>query len=442
MKPKKTYNDQADIFRNRLSNQLKPNHELMILSKSIRWDEIETEYADMHTDSFKGGQPPKPVRLMVGLLLLEYMHNLSDENVVRMWVENPYWQYFCGYDFLQWELPIDPSSLTRWRKRLGKERVEKILKLTVQCALDVGVVKPKDLENVIADTTIMPKNVTYPTDSRLLNRSRERLVKLANKMGVDLRQHYNLVSKKLMRQISGYLHAKQMKRAKASIKKLRTYTGRVVRDIERKIDGNMELEVVFKSELTKARKILNQKKNDKNKIYSLHEPHVECISKGKAHKRYEFGCKASFVIAHKKGKALVLASEALHNNPYDGHTLKGALDLSEKITGVKTQNAFVDLGYRGNEVEGTNVWVSRQKRGITAALKKHMKRRQAIEPHLGHMKNEGKLDRCRLWGKLGDQLHAILVGAGYNLKLILNHIRILFAQILVLVYGVGGENYC
>ena len=173
----------------------------------------------------------------------------------------------------------------------------------------------------------------------------------------------------------------------------------------------------------------------------MHEPHVQCISKGKAHKRYEFGCKASFVIAHKKGKALVLASEALDKNPYDGHTLEGALYLSERISGVKAKNAFVDLGYRGNKVDGVKVWVSRQKRGVTASFKKQIKRRQAIEPHLGHMKNEGKLDRCRLWGILGDQVHAILVGAGYNLKLILNYIRILFAQMFVLLYEMLCTNY-
>lgn len=440
MKPEKTHNDQADIFRNRLSNQLKPNHELMILSNSIKWDEIESEFSDMHTNSWKGGQPPKPVRLMVGLLLLEYMHDLSDEKVVRMWVENPYWQYFCGYDFLQWEFPIDPSSLTRWRKRLGKERVEKILGLTIKCALDVGIVKAKDLEDVIVDTTVMPKNISHPTDSKLMNRSRERLVKLTKKHGINLRQNYNLVTQKLTRQIGGYLHAKQMKRARGAIKKLKTYCGRVVRDIERKIFGNAELERIFKNEVENAHKILTQEKHSKNKIYSVHEAHVECIAKGKAHKRYEFGCKASFVMTHKKGKSLVLSSEAKHGNAHDSRTLKDALALTEKMTGVKVVNAFVDLGYRGHDVEDTKVWLSRQKRGVTAKFRKHIKRRQAIEPHLGHMKNEGKLDRCRLWGEIGDQLHAALVGAGYNLNLILNYLRIFFAQILVVLYGVYSSR--
>ena len=436
MKPQKTYNNQAEIFRNSLSNQLKPGHELMILAKTIRWNEIEEEFSDMHTNSWKGGQPPKPVRLMVGLLLLEYMHDLSDENVVRMWVENPYWQYFCGYDFLQWEFPIDPSSLTRWRKRLGKERVEKMLGLTVKCALDIGVVARKDLEDVIVDTTVMPKNVSYPTDSKLMNRSRERLVTLSKKHGVDLRQNYNLIMKKLTRQIGGYLHAKQMKRAKAAIKKLKTYCGRVVRDIERKISTDVVLQEIFKNELQKAHKILTQEKHGKNKIYSIHEPHVECIAKGKAHKRYEFGCKASFVMTHKKGKSLVLSSEAKHGNPHDSRTLKDALVLTEKTTGIKPINAFVDLGYRGHDVDDTKVWFSRQKRGVTEKFRKHIKRRQAIEPHLGHMKNEGKLDRCRLWGEVGDQLHAALVGAGYNLRLILNYLRIFLAQILIVLFGV------
>ena len=435
MKPQKINQSQAELFRNRLSNQIKPNHPLKILSDKILWSPIEEEYSSLFIDNGKGGRPAAPVRLVVGLLLLQYLNDLSDEAVCESWVENPYWQYFCGYDFLQWDLPIDPSSLSRWRGRLGKERLEQILKLTIQAGIDTGAVTKKDMESAIVDTTVAPKNVAFPTDSRLFNKSRERLVKLAKKHKIDLRQNYNKVARKLSWQISGYLHAKQMKRAKKAISKMKTLTGRVARDIERRILGREDLQSIFNDELEKANRLLTQSKTSKKKLYSLHEPDVECIAKGKARVRYEFGCKASFTITHRKNKGFVIGAEALHGNPYDGHTLKGTLDLSERMSGTKIKEVFVDSGYNGHNEDGERVvWKSRQKTGVTAAIKKKIKRRQAIEPHFGHMKNEGKLGRCRLWGKAGDVAHVILVAAGYNLRLILNHIKDLLLSIFCLLF--------
>jgi IS5 family transposase len=328
MKPQTINQSQAEIFRNRLSNQIKPNHPLKTLADQISWSVVEEEYAELFDSGIKGGRPAAPVRLVVGLLLLQYLHDLSDEAVCESWVENPYWQYFCGYDFLQWELPLDPSSLSRWRGRLGKEKLEQILKLTVKAGLDTETIAKKDMEEVTVDTTVMPKHIAFPTDSRLLNKSRERLVKLAKKKGVPLRQNYNQVTKKLSWQISGYLHAKQMKRAAAAIKKMKTITGRVVRDIERKISGNEELQFVFKNELEKAHRLLNQTKTSKNKLYSLHEPDVECIAKGKARVRYEFGCKAGFIMTNKKGKDFILGASSFHGNPYDGHTLQESVQVT------------------------------------------------------------------------------------------------------------------
>ena len=424
MRPREINQSQAEIFRNRLSNQLKPNHPFKILADKISWCFLEEEYSSLFIDNGKGGCPAAPVRLVVGLLLLQYLNDLSDEAVCESWVENPYWQYFCGYDFLQWELPLDPSSLSRWRGRLGKEKLEQILRLTVKTGVDTGYVSKKDFKEVIVDTTVIPKNVVFPTDSRLLNKSRERLVKLAKEKDVPLRQNYNKVAHKLAWQISGYLHAKQMKRAKAAIKKMKTITGRVVRDIERKISGNEELQILFKEELSKAHRLLSQTKTSKNKLYSLHEPNVECIAKGKARTRYEFGCKAGFTMTSKKNKGFVLGASAFPGNPYDGHTLKESIALAERMTETEIKTVFVDMGYKGhNQESDKTVWLSRQKRGVTMAIKKKIKRRQAIEPHFGHMKSEGKLDKCRLWGIVGDETHAILVAAGYNLRLILSYLK-------------------
>jgi IS5 family transposase len=250
----------------------------------------------------------------------------------------------------------------------------------------------------------MPKNIEFPTDSKLYNKARQRLVKIAAKHGINLRQNHNLIIKILLRKISGYLHAKQMKRAKKAIRHLKTIVGRVVRDVERKIGSSANLTEIFKPILDQSRRLLAQEKNSKNKLYSLHEPDIHCISKGKAHKRYEFGCKVSITTTHKQG--FVISSEALPGNPYDGHTLKPALESSERISGVKIESAFVDRGYKGRGIETdpernhTKIFISGQRRGITAEIKKQLKRRSAIEPMIGHMKQEGKLGLCRLKGGL------------------------------------------
>lgn len=446
MKPLKTNNAQDDLFSARLSNMLNPRHEMMTLSKMVPWDELSKEFVDCYCqDDSKGGCPPKPIRLMIGLLLLQHMNNLSDELVVDRWVENPYWQYFCGYDLLQWRMPIDPSSLTRFRNKVGDKRMEKILSLTVNIAVESKFVEKKDLSKVIVDTTVMPKNIQYPTDSRLYEKTRVRIVKLCQEHNVDLRQNYNQVCKKMIRKIGGYLHAKQMKRAKKEIKALKTILGRIVRDTKRKTD-NKDLSTLFKPVLDLATRLLNQQTQDKNKIYSTHESEVVCISKGKSRNRYEFGSKVSLVMTHKK--SLITSSQSLDGNPYDGHTLKAALDNSEEITNRKITSAFVDKGYKGHgintEESGIKVFMSGQKKHngkkLTKTMKKHLKRRQAIEPIIGHMKNDGRLDLSRLKGVIGDKINAVLAACGHNLRMILKHLRkllktsyflALFTQILI-----------
>lgn len=430
MKPSQINNNQDNLFQSRLSNQINPRHEMVILSKMINWDGLEMEFSSFYIDNGKGGQPPKPVRLMVGLLLLQHLHSLSDEQVVRGFVENPYWQFFCGYDFLQWELPIDPSSLTNFRNRIGADAMNKILALTINIAVKSEAVMVKDLEKVIVDTTVMPKNITFPTDSKLYDKARQNLVKLSEKHGLNLRQNYNLVTKRLSFQIGRYLHAKQMKRARKAMKKLKVILGRVMRDVARKIQssGNQtQLIKIFSIKLNQAKSLLAQQKSDNKKLYSLHEPNVDCISKGKARVRYEFGCKVSLTTTHKQG--LVIASQSIAGNPYDGHTLKSALTKSEELTKIKIKSACVDKGYKGHGIDPKEVtiFISGQKRhngkSLTRSIKKQLKRRSAIEPMIGHMKNDGRLGLSRLKGIVGDQINAILVGAGHNLRLILNHIR-------------------
>ena len=346
MKPKKINNDQNSLLESRLSEQLNPREPLIILSKQIGWETFEKEFG-VHFVGYNG-QPPKPIRLMVGLLMLQHMENLSDEAVVERWVQNPYWQYFCGYDYLQWKLPIDGSSLVRFRKRIGNSGVDKILSSTIQTAKQVKMVKEKDLTRVIADTTVMEKNITFPTDSKLLNKSRKNLVKVAKAEGVSLRQSYERTGRYLEGQVSKYAHVKQYNRMNKALKKLKTILGRTVRDVERKIIGNDDLASKFASQLKMAKRLLAQEKNGTNKLYSLHEPHVYCITKGKAHKRYEFGCKVSLVITHKQG--LALSSQALPEAYFDGHTLRSSLENAEKLSKTIISRGIVDRGYKGHGI--------------------------------------------------------------------------------------------
>lgn len=412
MKPKTLNFDQGRLFEKRLSELLNPKHPLYKLSLVIPWDRLEEKLLPYF--AVKVGAPAKPIRLVAGLFMLQHCFDTSDKETVDNWVENPYWQFFCGYDYLQWELPIDPSSMVRWRKRLETKGAEAILEATIRAAEETGIVKPISLAKVIADTTVMEKNIAYPRDVRLYLACLRAMVREAKKRSIALRQTYPRVSKRHALAYSRYAHARQMKRAAREKKKLRTITGRVHRELKSWLEGKDDPRVGWLVERVEA--ILKQEKTDKNKIYSLHED-VDCIAKGKAHKKYEFGSKVSLVVTHKEG--LVLSSRALSGNPYDGHTLEGALENAEKLSGRQIREAFVDKGYRGHKVERIKVWTSGMKKGVSRWCKKQMKRRQAIEPRIGHMKSEGRLKRNFLRGRVGDQIHAILCGVGENSRILL-----------------------
>jgi IS5 family transposase len=375
--------------------------------------------------------------LIAGLLYLQHTFACSDEDLLWSWVENPYWQYFCGETYFRHEPPIDPSSLTRWRQRIGEEGVEWLLTETIEAARRGKVVKAKSFDKIIIDTTVMEKAVAYPTDSRLLERGRQHLVKLAGTLGIALRQNYNREAPRLAAQVGRYAHAKQYRRMKATLKSLRTLVGRIWRDIDRKLDRVDERYIAkAASMLARVKRLLEQKPKDKNKLYSLHAPEVECISKGKVRQPYEFGVKVTVATTHKEG--LVVGMRSLPGNPYDGHTLPEAIEQVSILTGQKPKTVFVDRGYRGITVDEVTIWRSGQKRGVTPAIRKAIHRRSAIEPAIGHMKNEGKLRRHWLKGSLGDALNAVLCGAGHNLRMILRAIRLFYVWMLCLV--IAGDR--
>lgn len=404
---------QPDLFRLRLCEIINAEHPLVKLADAIDWKVFETNLEPFFN---RAGRQAKPVRLMVGLQYLKYAFDHSDESVLAAWIENPYWQYFCGGVFFEHTAPIDSSSMTHWRSYLKEAGVEAMLAETIRTGLRGGFLKPAEVARVNVDTTVQEKNVRFPTDARLLDRSRERLVKRSHAQKIVLRQSYSRLGKQALRQQNAYAHARQFKRARREEKKLRTFLGRVVRDIERKCNGVLG---VLAGEVVHARRLLAQKRTDSHKLYSLHEPQVECIAKGKAHKRYEFGCKAGFVTSAKSN--WILGAQAFPGNPYDGHTLGAALAQAQRLSGMQTRQAVCDLGYRGHGYGGPCdiQIVKRHRKGIPLSMRYWWKRRSAIEPVIGHLKAESRMDRNRLGGQMGDRLNPILAACGFNLRKLL-----------------------
>lgn len=404
---------QENLFQSRLDQQLNPKHPLVRVAQQIDWSSFEREFGALYAESV--GAPAIPTRLMIGLHYLKHAFNESDESVVGKWIENPYWQYFCGYEFFQHELPCHPTSLVKWRQRLKADGVEKLLKEILATAVRTDALNEKDLQCVVVDTTVQEKAIAFPTDSRLYQKARETVVREAQKEGVKLRQSYKRVGKKALYNQSRYARAGQFKRARKQQRKLKTFLGRVLRDVERKLP---EPSKKFKELLTNAKRIHTQKRGDKNKLYSLHAPEVECIAKGKAHKKYEFGCKTS--VATTANSNWIVATDAHHENPYDGATLKPTIDQIKRLTGARPKEAVVDRGYRGKDhhPEDVRIHIAGQHKA-RGALKKLFKRRNAIEPVIGHDKHDHGLGRNHLKGKEGDRINALLAGCGFNLRKLL-----------------------
>jgi IS5 family transposase len=430
--------NEQDLFRSRLDQVINMDHALVKLARTIDWGFLEKKFGAVYADG--SGRPPLPTRLMAGLAILKHTYNLSDEVLCELWIENPYYQYFCGEEFFQHRLPLDRSSMTHWRNRMGEERLQALLQESLAVATKTGAMKPGDLARVIVDTTVQPKNVTFPTDAKLLNRAREKLVKLAKRLGVELRQSYTRVGKFALIQHQRYAHAKQFKRAKRALRTLKTYLGRVIRDIARKIDGDPGLEAAFAHLLSLARRVRAQERGQRGpKIYSLHAPEVECIGKGKAHKPYEFGVKVSVAttLKHSKGGQFVVHAQALPGNPYDGHTLAGVIPAIEQLIGNTIERLHTDAGYRGHNAPPDykfKIYTSKQKRRVTPQIKREMRRRAAVEPVIGHTKNEHRMDCNYLAGRNGDANNAILAAAGYNFRRLIKWLRILLHLFLGLFF--------
>ena len=429
---------EQDLFRSRLDQVINMDHALVKLARTIDWRFLEGKFAAVYKDG--PGQPPLPTRLMAGLAILKHTYNFSDEVVCELWLENPYYQYFCGEEFFQHRLPLDRSSMTNWRNRMGEERLQALLQESLAVATKTGAMKPSELSRVIVDTTVQPKNITFPTDAKLLNRAREKLVKLAKKLGVELRQSYTRVGRFALIQHQRYAHAKQFKRANRALRTLKTYLGRVIRDIARKTEGDPGLEAAFAYLLSLARRVRAQERGQRGpKIYSLHAPEVECIGKGKAHKPYEFGVKVSVAttLKHSMGGQFVVHAQALPGNPYDGHTLAGVIPAIEQLVGNTIERLHADAGYRGHNAPPEykfKIYTSKQKRRVTPAIKREMKRRAAVEPVIGHLKEDHRMDRNYLAHRHGDLNNAVLAAVGHNFRRLIKWFRILLRLFLAWLF--------
>lgn len=391
-----------------LSEQLNPDHPLYKLANVIPWDYFEKEFADKYINF---GRPGKPIRLMVSLLLLKQMYNQSDESAVASWMENPYWQYFSGEEQFQWSFPCDPTELVKFRNRIGSEGVEKIFELSVK-------LHGKDAEEdeIIADTTCQEKNITYPTDTKLHLSIIKFCWKVQETENLITRQSYRRIIPKLLWKCRYRNSVKRKKEAISAEKKIKIRAGRLLRELERNLSEKSKK--IYSDKIDLANRILNQKKTDKNKIYSFHEPEVSCIAKGKYHKKYEFGSKVSILLT--KNSGIIVGAKNYQGNPYDGKTLPEALTQYNKIIGKYPKSVLLDEGYR-NKLSMSEVNFLRVHRQAPLGYSKYQwrikfRRRASIEPVIGHLKSDYRMMRNYLKGIEGDEINLLLSAAAFNLR--------------------------
>jgi len=407
---KLTNENQSDLFKPLLVDFIDMRHELVLLSNKIDWKHLEKELSVYYSNK---GQPSMPIRFMSGCLLLKRYYNLGDETLAEAWEMNPYMQYFCGYSHFEHKFPCDPSDFVHFRKRLGVEGIEKIFVHTVE--LHGEKIKS---EQLLSDTTVQENNITYPTDSKLAKQIIDKCNTIAEKESIPQRQNYKRVSKQLLRDSYNSQHPRRKKKAKKSMKKLKTIAGRLVRELERKLSEEKLKE--YQSDLDLFTQVLNQKKEDKNKIYSLHKPFTSCISKGKAHKKYEFGNKIGLMINPKE--LVVLGIESYEGNPHDSRTIEPLLNQMERNLNYQPKEVIYDRGGRGiPEINGVQIStpkppLKRDNQYQKAKKRKKFRRRAAIEPVIGHLKKEFRMGENYLHGEDSPKINALLAVAGWNLK--------------------------
>lgn len=409
-------------FYSTFEEQLSHQHPLYILANKIDWKLFEEAFKKHYSDE---GRPAKPIRLMVALLMLKHIRNLSDESVVEQWMENVYYQYFSGEASYACGVPCEASELVHFRNRIGEEGVELILKESIRVNGDDA-----DDCNVSVDTTVQEKNITFPTDDKLYKKIIKKCWAISEKEGLPVRQSYTRTLKKLSFDQRFRNHPKNKAKARKADRKVKTIAGRLVRELER----NLCAESKYQMDIALFKKVLSQKRNDSGKIYSLHEPKVQCISKGKEHKKYEFGNKVSVVHTQNTG---VIVGALGFRNEYDGHTLEKTLEQTIRLTGSAPNTATVDRGYKGrSRIEETLIQIPKPFNTKTTSaykqqkLKRSFKRRAAIEPIISHLKADHRLGRNFYKGIFGDNINVMLSAAAFNFKRMMNKWKHSFLSLL------------
>ena len=393
-----------------LDDLLNQQHPLYKLSHKINWCVFENSFTPLYCSD--NGRPAKPIRLMCGLLILKHLRNISDESVVEQWSENAYFQYFCGMHEFVPSFPCASSELVHFRKRIGEKGMELILSESIRVNDD----KSDDDHHATAfiDSTVQEKNVTYPTDAKLHKKIIGKVLKIVKELNLPMRQSYTFVLKGIYRDQRFRNHPKNRRKAIKADKRLRTIAGRLVRELERNLGQNRQHDGL----LSIFKKILLQRRNSSHKIYSIHEPEVQCISKGKEQKKYEFGNKVSII---RSATGVILGASSFRNE-YDGHTIQKSLEQVRRLTGKSIRRLAGDRGYRGRkEIDGTQILIPnapRAKDTYYQRKKKHKLfcKRAGIEPTIGHLKADYRLGRNFYKGLVGDAINVILAAAAYNFK--------------------------
>lgn len=421
----KEKNRQQSSFFGELRDQLNQKHSLYKLADKINWSVFEREFKPLYNR--EKGRPAKAIRLMVGLLILKHLRNISDESVVEQWSENVYYQYFCGEENFKPSFPCDASELVHFRHRIGEKGIELILGESIRVNDDDHTGKGDQIAFI--DSTVQEKNITYPTDAKLHKKIIKECQKIAADEGLRVRQSYTRITKKLAREQRFRNHPKNHKRANKADRKVKTIAGRLIRELER----NLREDSLHREKLALFTSVLSQTRKSKNKIYSLHEPDVQCISKGKEHKKYEFGNKVSIICSR---RGLILGATSLRNQ-FDGHTIDLALEQVKRLTGKVPKLLAGDRGYRGQKRSGqTEILIpsaplKRDSRYVKTKKQKLFCSRAGIEPRIGHLKSDHRLSRNFYKGLLGDAINVMLAAAAYNFK---RALRTLWALLQTLSY--------
>lgn len=402
---------QRDLFRPMLIDFIDKHHELVLLADKINWNYFENELSPFYSQL---GRPSMSIRLMVGCLMLKRIYNLGDETLAEAWKMNPYMQYFCGMTHFEHKFPCDPSDFVHFRKRIGEEGIEKIFKYSVL----IHGEKARE-KQVLSDTTVQENNTTFPTDAKLAKRIIDKCNQLTERTGVNQRQSYVRVSKQLLRDTFNSKHPKRVVKAKKAVKKLKTIAARLIRELEREFTPQ-QLSLHYDM-LEFYKQILNQKRTDKHKIYSIHKPFTSCIAKGKVHKQYEFGNKVGLLTTSKT--LIITAIKAFEGNPHDSKTIEPLLEQVTKNDLTVPQEVVYDRGGKGVKQIGNTIISTPDNRPLKRDTEYQRKkkrnkfrRRAAIEPVIGHLKSDFRMGQNYLHGKFSPQINAFLAAAGWNLK--------------------------